>query len=511
MLLFSPAKPGNSLRMDNHTLIQYFHWYYNEEEKLWVKASRHAADLADIGVTMVWLPPAYKATSGETSVGYDCYDLYDLGEFDQKNSRSTKYGSKDEYIHAIKSLQEQGITVMADVVINHKAGGDELEKVPVRRVNPNNREEFISDVFVIEAWTKFTFPGRAGKYSNFIWDQHAFTGIDWAEDLQESGIFSIQNQYGEAWEEVPSREFGNYDYLMFNDVDFRNEAVQEEIKRWGEWYYKTCGMKGFRLDAVKHISPWFLNIWIDHMNATFNEKFFIVAENWVTTDVAELQSYIDETGGRMQLFDSILHMHFYQAAEEGKNYDLSRIFENTLTESHPELSITFVDNHDSQPLQALESYVDFWFRPLAYALILLREQGIPCLFYSDLYGCKYSDANAEGVEVEVELIGVPDLPLISRIRKLYAYGIQTDSLDHPNCIGWTRSGDEEHPDSGVAVVMSNGEAGIKSMEIGLNHAGKQFKDALGHRQELVTINEAGWGDFACEPGSVSIWILADIQ
>lgn len=497
--------------MDNHTLIQYFHWYYNEEEKLWVKAAKNAENLAEIGVTMVWLPPAYKATSGEGSVGYDCYDLYDLGEFDQKNGISTKYGSKDEYVHAITTLQDNGITVMADVVINHKAGGDQLEKVPVRKVNPSNREEFTSDVMVIEAWTKFTFPGRAGKYSEFIWDQHCFTGIDWAEDLKESGIFSIQNVYGEAWEEVPSREFGNYDYLMFNDVDFRNEAVQDEIKRWGEWYYNTCGMKGFRLDAVKHISPWFLNIWIDHMNATFNEDFFIVAENWVTSDVAELQSYIDETGGRMQLFDSILHMNFYRAGEEGQHYDLSKIFEGTLTQSHPELSITFVDNHDSQPLQALQSYVEHWFRPLAYTLILLREQGIPCLFYADLYGCKYSDMDDSGVELEIELIGLPALSTVSKVRKLYSYGIQTDYFDHPNCIGWTRSGDDEHPDSGIAVVMSNGDAGQKSMEVGLTHAGKEFKDLLGHREEIVTINEQGWGDFFCAPGSVSIWILNHIQ
>jgi alpha-amylase len=497
--------------MVNQTLIQYFHWYYNEQEKLWVKAAKHAKDLADIGVTMAWLPPAYKATSGEESVGYDCYDLYDLGEFDQKNSRSTKYGSKDEYLHAIKTLQDNHITVMADVVINHKAGGDQLESVPVRKVNPFNREEFISDVIHIEAWTKFTFPGRKGKYSEFVWDQHCFTGIDWAENLKETGIYSIQNQYGEAWEEVPSTEFGNYDYLMFNDVDFRNEAVQEEIKRWGEWYYKTCGMKGFRLDAVKHISPWFLNIWIDHMNATFQEKFFIVAENWVTTDVAELQTYIDETGGRMQLFDSILHINFYRAGEEGKHYDLSKIFEGTLTQSHPELSITFVDNHDSQPLQALQSYVEFWFRPLAYALILLREQGIPCLFYADLYGCKYSDVGAEGVALEVELIGLPELATLSKIRKSYAYGIQTDYLDHPNCIGWTRSGDEEHSGSGIAVLMSNGEAGEKSMEIGLSHAGEEFVDLLGHRKETVMINEAGWGHFYCEAGSVSIWTLKHIQ
>jgi alpha-amylase len=32
---------------------------------------------------------------GGHSVGYDTYDLFDLGEFDQKGSVPTKYGTRD--------------------------------------------------------------------------------------------------------------------------------------------------------------------------------------------------------------------------------------------------------------------------------------------------------------------------------------------------------------------------------------------------------------------------------
>lgn len=299
--------------MSNQTLIQYFHWYYDEEQKLWQKATEQAPALKEIGITGVWFPPSYKSTEGADSVGYDCYDLFDLGEFDQKNSVPTKYGTKDEYLQAINALHEQQLMVLADVVFNHKAGADELEKIPVRRVAEDNREEYTSDVFEIEAWTKFTFPGRKGKYSEFIWDKSCFSGIDWAENLQETSIFSIQNEYGEGWEDVPSDELGNYDYLMFNDIEFRNKAVREELKRWGEWYYETTGVDGFRLDAVKHIATDYLKEWLDHMNAKFDKQFFIIAENWVVDDVMKLRSYIDLTEGRMQLFDSMLHLNFHIA------------------------------------------------------------------------------------------------------------------------------------------------------------------------------------------------------
>lgn len=493
--------------MINQTLIQFFHWYYNDEQKLWQKAAAEAANLKNTGITGVWFPPAYKSTEGDNSIGYDCYDLYDLGEFDQKNSVPTKYGTKDEYLKAINALHDNQIMVLADVVFNHKAGADELEKVPVKRVNEGNRTEYTSDVFEIEAWTKFTFPGRKGKYSEFIWDKCCFSGIDWAEDLQETAIFSIQNQYGEGFEQVPSDELGNYDYLMFNDIEFRNKAVREELKRWGEWYYETCKMDGFRLDAVKHIAPDFMNEWLDHMNTKFDKKFFIVGENWVLDDVANLRNYVDITEGRMQLFDSMLHHNFYQAGQQGKDYDMSKIFQDTLVESHPQLSVTFVDNHDSQPLQSLEAYVDFWFRPLAYALILFREQGIPCVFYADLYGAAYVDKDNDGNERDVELIGVENMPLMCQIRRDAAHGLQREYFDHPNCIGFTREGTAEQENSGVAVVLSNGDEGSKNMEIGKGHAGKTFVDALGKREGEVIVNEDGWAEFFCAAGSVSVWVL----
>ena len=44
-----------------------------------------------------------------------------------------------------------------------------------------------------------------------------------------------------------------------------------------------------------------------------------------------------------------------------------------------------MDNHDSEPGQALESFIENWFKPLAYALILLRKGGLPCVFYGDYY------------------------------------------------------------------------------------------------------------------------------
>ncbi len=182
--------------MTNETIIQFFHWYSPGNGVLWKEFTRQAGNLAALGITMVWLPPATKGGSGGASVGYDIYDLFDLGEFDQQGSVPTKYGTRQDYVKAIAAAHRHHIRVIADTVLNHKAHGDELEKVMVRKVNPQNRTEFISDPMEIDAWTKFYFPGRKKKYSEFIWDLHCFTGVDWADNLKESGVYKILNEYG---------------------------------------------------------------------------------------------------------------------------------------------------------------------------------------------------------------------------------------------------------------------------------------------------------------------------
>ena len=70
--------------MDNKVMMQYFEWYLPSDKTLWRNVKKDAAHLKELGITEVWLPPAYKGASGVTDVGYSVYDLYDLGEFYQK-------------------------------------------------------------------------------------------------------------------------------------------------------------------------------------------------------------------------------------------------------------------------------------------------------------------------------------------------------------------------------------------------------------------------------------------
>ena len=234
--------------MRNPTLLQCFHWYYPEGGKLWPELAERADGFNDIGINMVWLPPAYKGASGGYSVGYDSCDLFDLGEFDQKGCIPTKYGDKAQLLAAIDALKRNDIAVLLDVVVNHKMGADEKEAIRVQRVNADDRTQIDEEIIECEGWTRYTFPARAGQYSQFIWDFKCFSGIDHIEHPDEDGIFKIVNDYtGEGWNDQVDDELGNFDYLMGENIDFRNHAVTEEIKYWARWVMEQTQCDGFVL------------------------------------------------------------------------------------------------------------------------------------------------------------------------------------------------------------------------------------------------------------------------
>jgi alpha-amylase len=490
----------------NATMIQFFHWYTPGDSFLWKHVADQAEHLASLGITAAWLPPASKGASGPFSTGYDVYDLFDLGEFDQKNSVPTKYGTRDQFLDACHTLRENGIGPIVDIVLNHRGGADEMETFHVVKVSEENRVETLSEPYEIRSYTKFTFPGRGDQYSSFQWDFTCFTGVDYAEGEEGNAVYRIINDYGDDWDHMIDDERGNYDYLMLCDVETRNPHVCAELNYWGKWFHEQVDFQGVRLDAVKHISPHFYKEWLHLLRANAGHDLFAVGEYWAPGNLDLLQRYIAATDGCMSLFDSALHHNLHHASEAGGDYDLRTILDNSLMLANPLLAVTLADNHDTQPLQALEAPVAPWFKPLAYALILLRAEGYPCVFYPDLYGAEYTDKGGDGQDHTITLPKIESLPALLRARRDHAYGEQNVYFDDPHCIGFTRLGDGEHP--GCAVVMGNQDAATKRMEIGTPYAGKTFRDILGHLKEIITIGDDGWADFPCPAGSVSVWVPA---
>ncbi len=179
----------------NGTMMQFFHWYIPGDGTLWQQLANKATDLANAGFTALWLPPASKASGGGFDTGYGVYDLFDLGEFDQKGSVRTKYGTREQFLRAVKTAQDAGIQVYADGVFNHKNGGDEIEEVEATPVASDNRNYEIGSLQRIRIWTYFTFPGRGDKYSSMKWHWWHFDSVNHNDYRPgDSRIYRLKNK-----------------------------------------------------------------------------------------------------------------------------------------------------------------------------------------------------------------------------------------------------------------------------------------------------------------------------
>ncbi|HEX8339899.1 MAG TPA: alpha-amylase [Tepidisphaeraceae bacterium] len=484
--------------MHRGVMFQFFEWNSTNDGSHWREVAQRAREISALGATAVWLPPAYKGMDGANDTGYAVYDLFDLGEFDQKNSVRTKYGTKDEYLAAIQAVRDAGMDVYADVVLNHRMGADEIEEVEVVEIDRLDRTREQTAPYTIKAYCRFTFPGRGGTYSNFQWRAEHFTSYDFnADAADEAG--KIYRRSDVHFSGEVDAEFGNFDYLMGADVNTYHPEVRQELFAWTRWYVETTNINGFRLDAIKHIPHSFYREWFEHVRHSFpGREFFAVGEYW-SPNVADLLGYLEHTEGHVRLFDVPLHMRFVEAGQKGRDYDLSKIFDGSLVQANALMSVTFVDNHDSQPGQSLESWVADWFKPLAYALILLRQDGYPCVFYGDYYG------NPGRPDPSCRLVShktLIDTFLYARGR--YTYGEQCDYFDHPTCVAWTWSGNEQHPGS-MAVVMSTAGPGVKRLH--MPGGGRTYTDLTNHIAEKIVTDAEGFADFHCPAGSLSAWCM----
>ncbi|WP_058990976.1 alpha-amylase [Anaerococcus rubeinfantis] len=472
-------------------MMQAFEWDTPADGGYYKFLRQNAKKIKDAGIDGLWLPPMCKG-GGDQDVGYGIYDLWDLGEFDQKGTVRTKYGTKKELLEAIDELHKNEIKVYADVVLNHKGNADFEEEFMARMVDQNNREKDVSEDMKIKAWTGFDFPGRAGKYSDFIWHYYHFTGVDYDANTDTKAIFRVLGD-GKYWDEGVSDEKGNFDYLMNADIDHSHPEVREEIFKWVDWFMEETGVDGFRYDALKHISDEFIYDLSKHIMEKKKDDFYLFGEYW-QYDEGQIDGYLDDTDWKIDLFDVPLHFHFEEASKSNGNYDMRNIFNNTIVKNHPLQAVTFVDNHDSQPGQSLDSWVEDWFKEIAYSLILFRKDGYPCIFAGDYYGLKGEIKKDPLKEMIDKMLDV---------RKKYSFGNQDDYFDNPQVVGWVRRTDSDT--SSLAVLISIGDMAEKQMFVGKEEAGKTYIDLSGNNKNQVTIDEDGNGIFNVGPGSVSYW------
>jgi alpha-amylase len=329
-------------------LLQAFYWNCPSAEKQewqwWNYLASKLPDIQKAGFTAMWLPPASKAADlfGNPSMGYDPYDYFDLGEYDQRGQVKTWFGGKDELVTLISSAHAANIQMYADIVINHNNGGDASE------VNPIDGQT---------RWTKFN--PVSGRFPR-----------DWK--CFHPSNFQVVDQYP---------PFGGMPQLCHQNPD-----VYSEVMEYTRRMIEDIGYDGFRFDYVKGFGPWMIKAIAERRFAKPGVPLympFCVAEYWDSEVSIEdwLQLANSFNDNPVSVFDFPMRYHLKDLCDT-YGYDLHGLLANdTVLTNDADRAVTFVDNHDTTQDPANAVIHD---KLLAYAFIL-THQGYPSVFWPDYF------------------------------------------------------------------------------------------------------------------------------
>ena len=345
-------------------MMQGFYWdcpRVDEQEFAWWNfITAKLPELHRAGFTSLWLPPAGKAANIDgMSMGYDVYDYYDLGKYDQKGSVKTWFGSEDEVRAMIRAAHEHGMKVYADLVLNHNNGADEKEFNPILQR---------------DRWT--LFKPKSGLFTR-----------DWT-----------------CFNPSPFPEINNAAFGDMPDLCHINPRVSTGILNHARWLVEQIGFDGFRYDFVKGFGAWIVRAIHDRNYTRDGEPvdIFGIGECWAGDEY--IDSWLDSVNSwavnRVGAFDFPLR---YRLKDMCDSYGFSlRTLTNSgvLSKERPFEAVTFVDNHDFRGGDSPEIVRD---KMLAYAYILTHE-GYPCVYWKDWFNYGLAEpGKASGIERLVEV------------------------------------------------------------------------------------------------------------
>lgn len=131
-----------SLIAQNDVMLQTFYWdvpvdAQNLKGLWWGNLERKSSEFKEMGITAIWIPAPSKGNWGIYDMGYGVYDHYDLGNYFQKGSVETRFGSRAELESMVSAMHDTTsgkpyIDVYADIILNHMYASDEnAESNPV--------------------------------------------------------------------------------------------------------------------------------------------------------------------------------------------------------------------------------------------------------------------------------------------------------------------------------------------------------------------------------------------
>ncbi|KAB2826376.1 alpha-amylase family protein [Aliivibrio finisterrensis] len=336
----------------SNVILHAFDWNYDY-------ITEQAELIASLGYRSVLVSPAMKSLrlpSG--SKWWQRYQPQDYRLIDNP------LGNTLDFKRMVERLAELSIWVYADVVFNHMANESDI-RADLEYPNQWDREDYARNPEKYEALKLF------GDLSEPL-----FTESDFVE------AFGIEN-WNDKWEVQNGRISGGpHDPGLPTLAD--NAHVIEQQRSYLK-ALKQIGVKGFRIDAAKHMSLEHLSkVWDDEITHDIHIFGEIITDGGATKEEYEtfLNPYLKET--KLGAYDFPLFNTLYQALEKDASFtSLIDPYIYGMAMS-PLRAITFATTHDIPNNQVFQSLVmseaNEW---LAHAYLFGRDGGI-ALIYSEL-------------------------------------------------------------------------------------------------------------------------------
>ncbi len=324
--------------------------------------------LADLGIDAIWLCPTYDTNFADA--GYDVKDYKSVWK---------QFGTLEDFKSMATKARGLGIDIVMDIVLNH-----------------------VSDE---HPW----FEKACESVENI---EHNY--FIWREELNKDEEVAVSIFGGSAWEFVPSVNKYYFHLFAKEQVDLNWEhpdtiaAMADVIDFWYE-----IGVRGFRLDAIKHISKVFPDgndnaySWgptavkqLQKFNeVAFKDKpdAFVLGESSGIT----LEEAIEYGTGERKVSSNYYNFSWWWMGwgkDTGRNgYDPEWNFEDFVKGMKPfqeskeipvELMTNFLSNHDtSRAISRWGNEGIFWKESAkSLALMMFVMKGIPCVYYGEEIG-----------------------------------------------------------------------------------------------------------------------------
>lgn len=305
---------GSLLQAQNDVMLQAFYWDVpvdaaNNNGHWWDNLYNKADDFKEIGITGIWIPSPAKGNWGIYDMGYGIYDHYDLGNYNQKGSVETRFGSRQELQSMISAMHDTSngkpkVEVYADIILNHMYSSDEDAEV-----NPAVKQYVFDEAYrngqqyVPYPTNEITWTIENAQAGDYYIKFKGFY-LDYAASYQERA-YDIQIDYNNtgfgssySWESEPNNGNGNT-----NTFPASGETVRAFINSEGDIdEFKVVAPGGkdiiIKLTARRQAGDEWL--WADQTHGFYPFEIWYNGQNLAVNELKAITntgiSYVNHTG-----------------------------------------------------------------------------------------------------------------------------------------------------------------------------------------------------------------------